>query len=170
MRKLRSPEVKSFLNLTGEKVAEPMFKDSLSSSEMPTWVTNSLVHSAQGWVCRNCQVNVLQVDGLLHKEGKQPLLAGFKASLPLFQPLTLLPYLIPNAVPMKSVHFSTLREVHWNVSMSTQAQSAPGGKEHSRKLSDLFRMEFLTQQLLAFRAIILSWGRGGVLSCAMKDV
>ena len=30
MRKLRSPEVKSFPQLTGEKVAELMFKDSLS--------------------------------------------------------------------------------------------------------------------------------------------
>ena len=72
---------------------------------MPTWVTNSLVHSAQGWVCGNRQVNVLRVDGLLHNEGKQPWV-GFKVSLPLFQPpLTLLPCLIPNAVPMKSVHF-----------------------------------------------------------------
>ena len=30
MRKLRSPEVKSFPQLTGEKVAKLMFKDSLS--------------------------------------------------------------------------------------------------------------------------------------------
>ena len=58
--------------------------------------------------------------------------------------------------------------------MSTQAQSAPGGKEHSRKLSDLFRMEFLNTTLLAFRAGLSFLGRGvvgwWVLSCAMKDV
>ena len=53
--------------------------------------------------------------------------------------------------------------------MSTQAQSAPGGKEHSRKLSDLFRMEFLNTTLLACRAGLFFLG-AGLLSCAMKDV
>lgn len=49
--------------------------------------------------------------------------------------------------------------------MSTQAQSAPGGKEHSRKLSDLFRMEFLNTTLLACRAGLFFLGGGVAILC-----